>query len=271
MQTLSLNDGVQIPTVGFGTWKLTGLVCQRAVQKALKVGYRHIDTADIYGNHRDISKILQESGVRRDELFITTKVWHDKLRTRDVFESVKRFQDELRTTYFDLLLIHWPNHTIPVKETLTAFEQLKQDHLIRSYGVSNFTIHHLQDVLQAGFRPTVNQVEFHPSLNQRDLKNFCDQNNIAITAYSPLGQGFDIKLPVVRELAYKYNTTPSQVILNWLIQKNIIVIPKSSSAFHIEDNFKANSWHLDPADAELIERVRDNRRLVDQEFGEFEY
>src|SRR5260221_2711941 len=195
MKEFKLSTKTSIPALGLGTWLLTGRDCIDGVEAALEIGYRHIDTADMYGNHYEVRKGIEQSGIKREEIFITSKVWRDNLHYNDLIETCKRNLEELNIAYLDLYLMHWPNRKIPLKETFDAFEFLKAEGLIKACGVSNCNIHHLSDIMKNGYTIVNNQVEFHPALNQKELKEFCDKNNIVITAYSPLGHGRDLALP----------------------------------------------------------------------------
>ncbi|TSC55666.1 MAG: aldo/keto reductase [Parcubacteria group bacterium Greene0714_21] len=227
MKSLVLNSQASIPMLGFGTWQLVGDTGIKAVAKALGVGYRHIDTADRYGNHKEISQAIELSSLKREDLFITTKIPNTLLSREDVFLSVDRYLQELNTNYIDLLLIHWPNKNIPIAETLGAMRTLKEQGKVKAIGVSNFTIHHLKDAKATGVEVTNNQIELHPTFNQKELREYCAANNIVVTAYSPLGRGQDIGLPLFQELVKKYNSSPAQVILNWILQLGCVAIPKS--------------------------------------------
>ncbi len=261
---------MKIPLLGFGTWELTGAEGIAAITKALEVGFRHLDTADKYGNHKEVGQAIKNSGIPRSELFLTSKVWRSDLHYDDVLKAVKRFLKELDTDYLDLLLIHWPNKNIPLDETLSAMTQLKNDGLIKNIGVSNFTIRHLEEALKQNVEILTNQVEFHPSFNQKELKDSCDQHNILLTAYSPLGQGVDVKLPLIIELAEEYQRSPAQVVLNWFISKNIVAIPRTSKPERIEDMFKTMEWKLDPEDVHAIDNINTNTRLINPNFSEFD-
>lgn len=264
-------NGNEAPALGFGTWQLTGKTAVNAVFKALETGFRHIDTADIYANHREVAKAIRESGIKREELFLTTKVWRAFLTEDQIKDSVKKFQEELKTDYFDLLLIHWPDREVPIQETLGTMAELNKAGVIKNYGVSNFTINHLKETLKAGFHPVTNQVEFHPSFNQKELKDFCDQNDIIITAYSPLGQGIDFTLDTILHIAAKYSKSKAQVILNWIIQKKMIAIPRSSSPEHIEDNFETLEWEMETEDIKKIDNIHVKQRILNPSFAEFDY
>jgi len=269
-KTFTLSDGTSIPAIGFGTWQLNGEVCQQSVETALELGYRHIDTADRYQNHREVAAAVKASGVAREELFITTKIWHDQLHKDTVAASVERFLQELETDYIDLLLIHWPNKTIPLEETLRAMEQAKASGHVKTIGVSNFTQAHLQQALALGSPITVNQVEFHPSLNQRELRVFCEEHGIHITAYSPIAQGQDLELEEIITIAAAHDKTPAQVIINWLVSIGIIVIPRSTKRERMADALAAIDFTLTPAEIEAIDAIGGTNRLVNPDFNEFD-
>lgn len=262
---------MNIPLLGFGTWKLTGEVCVQAVSKALEVGYRHIDTADRYGNHREIAKAIHDSGIPRGDLFLVSKVWYTQLGYQEVIANANRFLEELQTNYLDLLLIHWPNRQIPIEETFGAFDELYKKGLIKNYGVSNHTIHHIEDILAKGFQPACNQVELHPSFNQKQMHDFCKEKNITLTAYSPLGMGEELKNPTVIELSQKYSVSPAQVILNWINARGIVAIPKSSKPENIEDNFKSQNWKMEESDVEKMNSIEQTPRLLTTAWQDFDY
>ncbi len=272
MKRLSLNNESQIPILGFGTWQLHGDTCVRSTEYALSTGYRHIDTAEAYDNQVEVGRAIRNSGLKRSDIFLTTKVWMTNLAREKVKESCQRSLDELEVDYIDLLLIHWPNRSIPVEETLEAMNELKEEGLIKAIGVSNFTINHLKDALKTGVEVANNQIEYHPSLNQEELREFCQENNITVTAYSPIAQGRDLSIKTIRDLSLKYDKSGSQIILNWLRQKNIIAIPRSSNLNHIKDNFESLVWNLEEDEVELIDRIdKRNNRIVNPLFGDFNY
>lgn len=270
MKYRTLGKNTKMPMLGFGTWRLAGRVAFESVKHALAVGYRHIDTAAIYGNHQEVGRAIAQSGIARKEIFITSKVWRDKLRYSDVRAACRQALSELQIEYLDLYLIHWPNRSIPMVETLSALDSLKKDGFIKAIGVSNFDISHLKEALATGLKIVTNQVEFHPSFNQKELKKFCDEHHIVITAYSPIGQGKDLELTVVKNIAKKYKRSPSQVILNWLISKHIIAIPRSSHVSRIADNFKALEWEMSQEDVERIDSITIHERILHPPFAEFE-
>lgn len=267
--TFTISNETQIPAIGLGTWKLRRRKARNALQKALELGYRHIDTADAYSNHKEIGKTLTESNIPRKDLFITTKVWRTDLKENDVVEAGNRFLEELQTDYFDLLLIHWPNSSVTVEETLSGMQTLKKAGKVKAIGVSNFTIDHLKNALDTGVEITANQVEFHPSLNQKELQDFCDAKGIQIIAYSPIAQGQDLRLDIIKELAKKYDRTPAQIILNWHYQQGRVSIPRSKDPTHLEQNLKALEFELEKGDIQKIAQVKQNSRLIAPHFHEF--
>ena len=249
-----LKDGNRIPALGLGTLELTGEKCIEVVKKSLQLGYKHIDTAEAYGNQKEIGKGIKNFD--RKKLFITSKIWMENLHHDDVFKSCEKTLKELKTDYLDLYLIHWPNRNIPLEETFKALEELAKEGKIKSIGVSNFTINHLKDALKvAGMLITVNQVEFHPYLYQKDLLEFCNQNKIVLTAYSPLGRGSLIKDEVIREISAKYKKTPAQVCLRWELERGVVVIPKASSESHLKENLGIFGWKLSNEDIERIDSI----------------
>ena len=274
MKTLNFKNGQTIPAFGLGTWKLQGDECVRAVSYALELGYPHIDTADAYENHREVGKAIKESGIPRETLFITSKIWPDEQYKGAVIPACERILSELGFDYLDLFLQHWPNRSIPYEDTLGEMEKLREKGLIRSNGVSNYTVHHLQDALATGKEFMVNQVEFHPTLNQKELKAFCDERHILITAYSPLARGEDLQLPVIKELAEKYQKTPAQIILNWVFAKGMIAIPKSASPERIKENWESQNFELARDDVVRIDEIGGSNRVVDgthSQFTDFDY
>lgn len=268
-QRIILSPTLSIPIIGFGTYKLTGEICQNAVSNALEMGYRHIDAADLYGNHHQVGVAIKKSGIKREDIFLTSKVWRDKLHTEDVLTSAQRFLDELQTDYIDLLLVHWPNNDIPITETLGAMQELQQQKVIKAIGVSNFTIPLLQEALATHIPFVMNQVEFHPSLYQKNLKTFCDEQHIAVTAYSPIARGKDLEISLIQELATKYHKTASQIALNWLMKKNIVVIPRTAKLERSKENLAALSFELSNEDSARIDALDLHTRFTRPEFAPF--
>ncbi len=268
--TLPLRSGSSIPLLGFGTWKLEGSTATKAVAHALNTGYRHVDTADVYGNHREVGEALKQSTVEREDIFLTTKVWRDHFHDGDLQESAKRLLGELQVEYVDLLLLHWPNKDVPLQETIGALQAVKDEGLTRAIGVSNFTVAHLKEAQQYSKDIAVNQVEFHPTLRQNQLLQYCQSEGIVLTAYSPLGRTEDLDHPVVQKLVETYERSASEIILAWLRQKGIVAIPKASSSEHIEQNFQSLDFELPEEDIATIEGIEpSDNRLVVPPFAEF--
>jgi diketogulonate reductase-like aldo/keto reductase len=265
--SLTLKNGVKMPVLGLGTWQLEGKECVEAVQAALRLGYTHIDTAEMYGNQREIGVAIR--GHDRKRLFITSKVWYTHLRKKDVIAACTQTLKELGTPYLDLYLIHWPNSAVPLRETFEALKELYDDGKVRAVGVSNFTVRHVEEALKASkVDICVNQVEFHPLLYQQELLGFCDKHHIRLTAYSPLGRGAVLKDATVAEIAAKHGKTAAQVALRWLYEKGAIVIPKGSSEEHLRENMAIFDFELTKEEAERLDSLS-RRRIIRPPFAEF--
>lgn len=261
---------MQMPVIGLGTWQLLGDDCVQGVAHALSIGYTHIDTADAYGNHMQVAQGIKNSGVARENFFLTTKVWNSKHKNDDVLASGERFLTELGVEYIDLLLIHWPMRDVPVGETLKAMEMLKQKGIVRAIGVSNFNEHHIDDALASGVEIVNNQVEIRPQWNQKALREYAASKNISITAYSSL-RGGDPDVELIRQLGEKYGKTPSQIILNWVTARGMITIPKSAHKERIEENFKSQEFEIEEADLAAIDALPQTGRSNIPSFNEFDY
>lgn len=266
----------KIPILGLGTWQLKKEDCVNTIKTAIKLGYRHIDTAEIYFNENEIGNAVRESKVKREELFIATKVWSMHLTYKKVLKSFQKSIDKLKTNYIDLYLIHWPNRKIEIKETFRAFKELYSEGKIRSIGVSNFTVNHLKDALPVakdlGIKIITNQVEFHPMLYQKELMEFCHKNKIIITAYSPLARGKILENEIINEIAGKYSKTPAQISLRWIIQKKLIAIPKATSEEHLRENMDIFDFNLNEDDMKKLDSITDQKRMVNPPFiSDFDY
>ncbi|MCD6350724.1 MAG: aldo/keto reductase [Armatimonadetes bacterium] len=269
--TVKLNSGYEIPVLGLGTWELTGDACVKAVPIALRLGYNHIDTAFWYGNHTQIGEGLSQVPHDRSQLFITSKIPPINLQPDEVLKIGRQCVEELGVGYLDLLLIHWPNRNVPMADTFGAMKQLLDEGVTRSIGVSNFTIAHVQKALEVSELPiAVNQVEFHPLLNQTELLNFCQEQGIVVEAYSPLCRGEILRHPTVRAIGEKYGKSAAQVSLRWLLQKGCVVIPKASSEPHLQDNLGALGWELAEEDMAALEQLDEGKRMVDPDFAEWD-
>lgn len=270
-KTITLANGSEMPIVGLGTWTLRGAKGERSVIDALEVGYRHIDTAESYGNQRAIGRGLRESDVPREKLFITSKVSREHLHYDDVLAACEQTLNDLGTDYLDLYLVHWPNRGIPMKETFRAFAKLQQAGKIREVGVSNFTIAHLQEAQEASPAPiSVNQVEYHPYLNQTDLLEYCQDHDVVLEAYSPLARGETLHDPMLDQLAEDQGRSVPQIVLRWMLDKGIVVIPRSSSREHLKGNLDLFDWDLKPSVREALEGIERQRRLIAPAFNEFD-
>lgn len=254
MKSITLKSGDKMPLLGIGTWQLTGDDCVNGVETAINLGYKHIDTAKAYGNHRQVAKGIKNSDVDRDELFITTKIWNEGHKYDDVITSGKEFLQELGIDYIDLLLIHWPVEEVPVEETLEAMQELKEDGIVKNIGVSNFMIDHLQEAFEkSSVEITNNQVKINPYSYPGDLINFCQEKDISVTAYSPLARGKIFNDEDIQDLSNKYDRSPSQLVLKWMMDKEIIVIPKATSKDHIKDNMELFDWELPDEVKEVLD------------------
>lgn len=252
----TLNNGVEIPVVGLGVFRSPpGKTTQKAIQLAFETGYRHIDTAHIYGNETDVGKAVARSGISREEIFVTTKLWN---ADQGYDSTLKACQKSLRTMnleYVDLYLIHWPVPELRL-ESWRAMEKLLDEGQCRSIGVSNYMVHHLEELLEhSGVVPAVNQIELSPyNYRQRlDLLEFCRISNIAIEAYSPLTKGRKLQDPGLKEIAGHYEKTPAQVLIRWALQKGFIVLPKSVNPGRIRENASVFDFAISGEDMEILE------------------
>jgi len=250
-----------IPRLGLGVYQSPpGQLTQRAVEYALKIGYRHIDTARIYNNETDVGTALRKSGVKREDVFITTKLWNSD---HGYETSIKACEDSLKRLglkYLDLYLIHWPVPEIR-NESWDALSKLLKDGKCRSIGVSNYTIQHLTELLEdADVVPMVNQVEFSPFLYQKQLLDYCEKNKIQVEAYSPLTQGAKLNHPTIQQVAKKHNKTPAQVLIRWSLQHNLVAIPKSVREERIKENSQVFDYNLTSEDMRILDSLDENFR-----------
>ncbi|MFF3925682.1 aldo/keto reductase [Paenibacillus lactis] len=257
----TLNDGVKMPWLGLGVWKTKeGEEVIQSVKSAIAAGYRMIDTAAIYGNEEGVGQAIRESGVSRDELFITTKVWNDDQGYEKTLQAFETSRKKLGLEVVDLYLVHWPGRD-KYLETWKALIHLQKEGLVRSIGVSNFQIRHLKHIIkETGVVPVVNQVELHPLLSQKELLAYARENNIVLEAWSPLMQG-NLDHPVLAQIAEKYGKTTAQVILRWDIQNGVIVIPKSIKEHRIRENANIFDFELSSEDMAAIDGLNENKRF----------
>ncbi|WP_098741700.1 aldo/keto reductase [Paenibacillus sp. EZ-K15] len=257
----TLNDGVKMPWLGLGVWKTKeGEEVIQSVKSAIAAGYRSIDTAAIYGNEEGVGQAIRESGVSRDELFITTKVWNDDQGYEKTLQAFETSRKKLGLDIVDLYLVHWPGKD-KYLDTWKALIHLQKEGLVRSIGVSNFQIRHLQHIIEeTGVVPVVDQVELHPLLSQKELLGYARENNIVLEAWSPLMQG-NLDQPVLSQIAEKYGKTTAQVILRWDIQNGVIVIPKSIKEHRIRENAGIFDFELSAEDMAAIDGLNQNKRF----------
>lgn len=265
-----LPSGLAMPAMGLGTANLRGEEGLMAIEIALVLGYRHIDTADSYGNHDIVGRAIK--GYERSELFITTKVPEDRLHYDEVIDACRANLRELDTDYIDLYLIHWPNPDVPMQQTFDALAQLKELGMIRDAGVSNFQRRRLRRALEITPIPIANnQVELHPFLYQDKLIDFCHEHHVTVTAYSPLARGKVFDDPTLRMIAADHGKTPAQVSLRWLLQKGCIVIPRSSDEQHLRENLDVFDWSLSATEVEAIDNIPEELRIANPaDFDEFD-
>ncbi len=254
-----LNNQVKMPWLGFGVFLMReGAETENAVQAALAAGYRSIDTAKVYGNEASVGRAIASSGIPRQEVFVTTKVWNSDQGYQSTLKVFDQSLKKLKLDFVDLYLIHWPVKGRYV-DTWKALEKLYHDGLARAIGLSNFQIHHLQDILAiCDVRPAVNQVEFHPQLLQAGLHRFCVENQIQLEAWSPLGQGLTLTNPTITAIARQYNKTPAQIVIRWDLQHAVVTIPKSSHPRRIVENAQVFDFEISPEDMARIDQLDEN-------------
>jgi len=259
--TVTLDDGRQMPQLGFGVWQISEEQIVPTVLKALEVGYRHIDTAMIYGNEAGVGRAVRESGLPREDIFVTTKLWNtDHERAREALEgSLER----LGLDYVDLYLIHWPKLGLDKRvETWAAMEQARAEGLVRSIGLSNFTPRFLSEIRENGtVAPAVNQVEYHPTFQQRAVEAANTAAGVVTQAWSPLGQAKDLDNPVLGRIAKELGRTPAQVVLRWHLQTGRVAIPKSVTPARIAENFAVTDFALTPEQMAAIDALDCGNRL----------
>ncbi len=245
--------GAKIPAIGLGTWELRGRTCARIVEQALKLGYRHIDTAQVYENERDVGDGLRASGVRRDDVFVTTKVWTTHFAPHELERSTKESLVKLRMPEVDLLLLHWPNPHVPLQETLGALAHAKQIGLAKHIGVSNFTVALIEEATRACPEPLVcDQVEYHPYLDQAKVKEACERSDMALVAYSPVAKGRIKNDETLKLIGREHGKTPAQICLRWLVQQNVCAIPRTSRVERLSENIDIFDFALSDEEMDQI-------------------
>jgi diketogulonate reductase-like aldo/keto reductase len=270
METVTVH-GATVPKVGLGTARMTGRTCRDAVERALELGYRHVDTAQMYDNEDAVGAGIAAANVDRDDVFVTTKVDRGNVAYDDVLSSVDASLDRLDAGYVDLLLIHAPSERVPVAETVEAMNDLQDRGVVRHVGVSNFSVEQVRTATAASETPIVtNQVKYHPFYHQDDLLEFCIDEDVILTAYSPLARGSVADDDRLAEVGDRYGKTGAQVALRWLVQQpNVVAIPKAADGDHLEENLDVFDFALDDdemrrvfeAQGGLVDRLRDRLRL----------
>lgn len=294
MKTIQLNTDYFLPIMGLGTWKSKAGEVYQAIRWAIKLGYRHIDCAAVYGNEKEIGQALHdavaEGDIKREELFVTSKLWNDAHAPQDVLPALEQTLKDLQLEYLDAYLMHWPvaqkkgvifpEHDddmvsladIPLELTWGEMEKAQKKDLIRSLGVSNFGCKNIRTLLdKAEIMPAINQIESHPLLPQTDLIDCCKKNQIAVVAYSPLGShdSQDASAPnlledaTIKDIAERSNATPAQILLSWQMQRDVAVIPKTVHQERLKENFAAQAIELDAADMEEISKLENGHRFID--------
>ena len=270
MHTVNAN-GANIPAIGLGTWTLKGDECADLVQAAIETGYRHIDTAAMYDNEQDVGRGIARSGLARDDLFVTTKVWHSNLAAKDFRRSAEQSLDRLGLEQVDLLLIHWPSPTVPLAETIAALDAARDDGLTRNIGVSNFPTALLSEAVSLSKHPlAVNQVEYHPNIDQTKVLTACRAAGTAMVSYCPLGRGLDIlRQKPIADAAAAHGRTPGQIVLRWHVQQEgVIAIPRTTKRERLAENLDIDGFQLTDAEmASISAMCSANNRICDFEFS----
>ena len=262
-------NGARIPAIGLGTWELRERACARVVEQALKLGYRHIDTAQVYENEREIGDGLRASGVKRNDIFLTTKIWTTHFAPHDLERSAKESLVRLRMSEVDLLLLHWPNPHVPLAETLGALAHAKRQGLTRHIGVSNFTVALIEEAVALCPEPLVcNQVEFHPYLDQSKVKEACARHGMALVAYSPVAKGRIKTDGTLMRIGRAHHKTPAQICLRWLVQQNVSAIPRTSKIERLSENIDIFDFSLTDEEMREISQLHSaTGRLTDYAFA----
>ena len=262
-------NGARIPAIGLGTWDLRGRTCARIVEQALRLGYRHIDTAQMYENEREVGEGLRASGVKRDQVFLTTKIWPTHFAPHDLERSAKECLVRLRLTEVDLLLLHWPNPQVPLSETLGALAHVKKLGLAKHIGVSNFTVALVDEAVAACPEPLAcDQVEYHPYLDQTKVMEASARHGMAVVAYSPLARGRIRGDQTLTAIGQAHGKTAAQVCLRWLVQQNVAAIPRTSKIERLSENIEIFDFVLSDDEMRQISAMGNAKgRLTDYAFA----
>ncbi|GAB3409830.1 aldo/keto reductase [Schumannella luteola] len=259
---LDFADGHRIPQLGLGVYKVDTGIAEQLVDGALRLGYRHVDTAKLYANEAEVGRGVRSSGVPRDDVFVTTKVWDDDQGFDATLRAAERSLAELDLGYIDLYLIHWP---CPAQDlyvdTWRALQRLRDEGVVKSIGVSNFHPHHIERLIaETGEKPVINQVELHPRLPQHTTRAFDSEHGILTESWAPLGRGTVLDEPVLAEIAARYGRSPAQVVIRWHLQQGLVVIPKSNSIDRIRQNLEVSDFELDAHDLAAIATLETGER-----------
>ncbi|OEC02348.1 glyoxal reductase [Lysinibacillus sphaericus] len=266
MENVTLNNGLEMPLVGYGVFRVPdGDDLAEAVKTAIAKGYRSIDTAQVYRNEesvgRGIRAAIDEGLVAREELFITSKVWNDGLSYKETLAAYASSLEKLGLDYLDLYLIHWPGLDTSYIEAYKALEKIYQDGRVRSIGVSNFHVHHLEHLLkETTVIPVINQIEFHPHLTQEEVRNYCKEHRIQVEAWSPLMNGSLLEEALIQQLASKYNKTPAQIVLRYDVQHGVVTIPKTMTPSRMTENLDVFDFALADEEMAQLDAMNDGLR-----------
>ncbi len=266
---IEIAPSIFLPMVGLGTWLLRGEECTEVVRTALEMGYRHIDTATIYENHAEIGKGIK--GFDREKLFITSKFNLPQIQEQTLEQACDQTLRELGSDYLDLYLLHYPDRSYDIAAAMEQAFRLIDRKKIRAVGVSNFTVRHLKDLFEKKIFPAANQIEFHPYLNQQELLHFCQEHHLHVIAFRSLGKGALTTDPLFEKIGKKQGKTAAQVLLRWLIEQNISVIPKAVSKEHLAENLDLFSFSLDGDNREILDHLDGPRRFSLGQWSDFNY
>ncbi|NHJ48412.1 MAG: aldo/keto reductase [Asgard group archaeon] len=260
--TVKLNNGIEMPILGLGTYLATDQRGYEAVRHALKIGYRHIDTAAMYGNEREVGNAIKDDDVPREDIYVTTKLWNSDHGYEKALAAFEESYEKMGLDYIDLYLIHWPVTGLRL-DSWRALEQIQKDGKVKSIGVSNYTIRHIEELLkEAKVIPVVNQVEFHPYLYQKELQDYCMSKNIWIQSYSPLTKGQMLDDPPLVEIARKNNRSTAQILIRWAIQRDTITLPKSANVSRIMENAEVFDWIISEEDMKTLDSLNRNMHVT---------
>ncbi|MBC7001294.1 2,5-didehydrogluconate reductase DkgB [Photobacterium sp. BZF1] len=262
---------IAMPVLGAGTFRLKGEDAYNSVTMALEAGYRHIDTAQIYGNEKEVGAAIADSGIARSEIFLTTKIWMDKFGKEAFLPSIRQSLADLQVEYVDLLLIHWPlkNEEVAMSDYLASLKEVKELGMAKQIGISNFTVAQMQQAIDILGTEAIytNQVEVHPYLQNRKVVDFCLENGIIVTGYMPFAYGDVLKDETIARIAEKHQATAAQTVLAWMRQNEFVTIPSSTKRANIDSNLKASEVVLDEADMAAIAELDRNHRLANPDFA----